>query len=336
MATLFLVHAALVTGALSLAMVPGADEELAVVSLAEESDAGAERHWSVPPIGRFARLWARRYGSEEHLQGPMPSSIQLVLGLFTVAPDAEYREVVRGTWLRQAGVCYWRRAPKEGCSVYVAFVVGRSGVGEPVSHGEGERSVANMSAEEVERTHGEEGMLVLDTPENLNGNKSLVWFDTARRLFPWATHVGKTDMDTYPLLHKLVRRMEAGAPCSRRHGPYEVIGRPHAGFGPRFEHGCQSASCPQFVSWQDERVYVARPGQPWNFLSGEFYVLSMPLVRQVDWTERGPGGSEDLQVTRRVGKAAGSHNFCVVLRRLDSWYHRNRLSNASYANDLAG
>lgn len=285
----------------------------------------------MPPIDVFTDLWMKRYASEKHLEEPMSPRVQLVLGLFTVAQDVEYREIVRKTWLQQTGVCYWQRAPKEGCSVYVAFAIGKSGMGQ-----KRRGAKVAMSPEEVERTHGEPGMLVLDSEENMNINKSPTWFRSAVEMFPWATHVGKTDMDTYPFLHKLVNRIDKGRSCSRHFSQYEVIGRPHKNYGNVSVHACPY-NCAQFTSEQDDVMPFAKPvaklNEPWKYLSGEFYVFSMNLAQKINWDWSG-GGNEDVEVFSHVTADAANLGQCIMLRRLDSWFHRNKMNNETFANDM--
>eukprot|EP00416_Gambierdiscus_australes_P038317 CAMPEP_0171104914 /NCGR_PEP_ID=MMETSP0766_2-20121228/61579_1 /TAXON_ID=439317 /ORGANISM="Gambierdiscus australes, Strain CAWD 149" /LENGTH=341 /DNA_ID=CAMNT_0011565627 /DNA_START=43 /DNA_END=1068 /DNA_ORIENTATION=+ len=279
----------------------------------------------VPPIDVYRRVWTKRYSLERHLQEPLPSSIQMILGVFTVAQDAEYRHVVRQTWMQQAGVCYWKHGPWDNCSVYVAFVIGK--------HGSGSSDV-NVTDEEVERAHKEEGMLVLDVPENMNRGKSLTWFHTARGWFPWATHIAKMDMDTYPFLHKLLKRMDSNRSCVNNNGQYEFIGRPHNTYGRNFTEYCPYEECHgQFLSRQDDAMPVAVLHGPWKFLSGEFYILSFPLVQMLPWTQQ-RGGNEDLFVSGVVNRAAKENGFCVTLRRLDAWLHRNTWVDGAYSNDF--
>uniref|UniRef100_A0A7S1MNW4 Hexosyltransferase n=1 Tax=Alexandrium catenella TaxID=2925 RepID=A0A7S1MNW4_ALECA len=278
----------------------------------EDADSGR-----VPPIDVYGPLWEKRHASEKRLSEPLPSSIRLILGLFTVPQDAEYREVVRRTWLDQTGVCYWQREPREGCQVYVAFVIGKSGAGDGAGG-------VNLTSEQMAEAHREPGMFVLDVEENMNFGKSPAWFGEAQKAFPWATHIGKIDMDTYPFIRKLVFRMAGIGTCLRLRQKYEFIGRPHhPNFAPEFQSACKEVGClKQFRSSQDDRVMIAKPGMPFKFMSGELYILSYPLVGKVDWDNPDNyQGTEDSVVARLVDKAAQNHRFCVVARRLDSWIH---------------
>mmetsp|Transcript_118182 Transcript_118182/g.314476 ORF Transcript_118182/g.314476 Transcript_118182/m.314476 type:complete len:345 (-) Transcript_118182:113-1147(-) len=279
-----------------------------------------------PSIDRFGSLWSARYRLEEHLAEPMDPGTQLILGVFSVRRDYLYREVVRSTWLRQEGVCYWQAHPRPNCSVYVAFVIGKDSA-------DGDEPGDNSS-----QGGGEKGMLTLDIAENMNAGKTELWFRTARDMFPWATHVGKQDMDTYPFLHKLLNRMALTRKCVQSIGEYEWIGRPHSCFLIPFGSSCSNEGMykTQYTSLQDSKYDDVAPiGAKWKFLSGEFYILSRHLVEKVNWMRVTPGRNEDYAVARHVDEAAHEQGFCVVLRRLDSWYHRNSYQDKDYANDLS-
>ena len=77
------------------------------------------------------RCGVGKKNAETHLEDDLPGSIKLVLGLFTIRQDVAYQQVAKETWMSQSGVCLAEDGPKPGCSVYVAFVLGR----EPVPEG---------------------------------------------------------------------------------------------------------------------------------------------------------------------------------------------------------
>jgi len=186
----------------------------------------------------------------------------------------------------------------------------------------------------MSQVHKEKGILVLDTPENMNRGKSFLWFATALELFPWATHVGKMDMDTYPFLHKLVYRMDLDRQCTSQDGPYEFIGRPDNWCGTRhcknFTNHCSPRDCATQFTSDFETVPL---GEGWHYLAGELYILSLPLVRQIAWNPH-TKGNEDIRMSQAVDRAARLNHFCVVLRRPAAWYHRTLVSDAGFANDF--
>jgi len=303
---------ALLRGMLGLRIAPNDTETVDL-----EMAGGGHRH--LPVLRKFTQVWTARHHMETHLEEPLPSSIQLILGVMTVAQESQYRQVVRQTWLRQEGVCYWSRKPQAGCSVYAAFVVGSNGTGNMHT---------NISDEELEASHKEPGMLVLDIVENMDGGKSCLWFSTALETFPWATHIAKIDMDTYPFLHKLLHRMNLYQDCASKDGPYEFMGTLTQGRkGRKFWNPCNLSECAASASDS-----VSLDGR-FTYMQGGFYIMSRPLVERIHWTGSCRGIEDDL-IGRRVDAAAGKQHFCVAIRRPDAWYHRILTRKPGYANNF--
>jgi len=248
-------------------------------------------------VDTFRRSFEGLYEGEggENLTAPLDPSIRLVLGVLTIAQDDEYRQVVRQTWMRRAGVCYWRSTPQENCSVYVAFVLGRTGGG--------------ATDGELARAHREEGAFVLDIPENLMEGKSFDWLRAAREKFPWATHIGKTDMDAYPFISKLVGKLAQGRSCAMQGNPYEFIGLPW----PRnctFPGKCPKARCA--APYAEEL--------PRCFLIGQLYILSLPLVQEMALARL--VGSEDQMVTIAVKNTMRRLSSCAAVWDIEgAWIH---------------
>mmetsp|Transcript_97820 Transcript_97820/g.285494 ORF Transcript_97820/g.285494 Transcript_97820/m.285494 type:complete len:359 (-) Transcript_97820:77-1153(-) len=280
----------------------------------------------VPHFERFKQAWTRRYSMETHLQEPLPKEVQLVLGLLTVAEDGSFRQVVRETWLRQAGVCYWSLEPKANCSVYAAFVIGKTGTGA----GRKLVSDVNLTARDLRRSRKEPGMLVLDTEENMESGKSFVWFSTALEMFPWATHIAKSDMDTYPFLHKLIYRMNRYRDCANQEAPYEYMGKFCAVTRTRysFDNACPLSAC----AGSTLDTTALNIGHGFAFMQGGLYILSRPLVEKMNWNRS--RGFEDAAIGQRVDSAAGQQHFCVVLRRPDAWFHNNARISSHFANQF--
>lgn len=262
---------------------------------------------TLPSPEAFRKMWQKRRRSEQHLQDPLPPSVRLLLGIMSVAQDSAYRTVVRRTWMQRAGVCYWGPLPRQNCSVYVAFVFGKNGTGTG-------KNKVEVSDEELTRSHSEEGALVLDIKENMNEGKSFVWFATALEEFPWATHVAKMDIDTYPYLHKLVRGMDAKSGCAGRSSPYEIFGAPHDNASLPYDGDCL---------WRDCRGYASEPRcMRDTWFGGQLYIMSLPLVKQIDWTPR--KGPEDIEVSDAVQSALQRLNSSADFRQLDAWEHSRR------------
>uniref|UniRef100_A0A7S1MQG0 Hexosyltransferase n=1 Tax=Alexandrium catenella TaxID=2925 RepID=A0A7S1MQG0_ALECA len=158
--------------------------------------------------------------------------------------------------------------------------------------------------------------------ENMNNGKTALWFLTALQRFPWATHFGKLDMDTFPFLHKLVHRMAEGRNDACPLGPYEFIGAPDDRHVGNFSVSCPRESCDRF----------APQLEVWNHMNGGFYALSRPLAEKLSWEETPRGGGEDCATTWLVIHASWRHGFCVVPRALDSWHHGGKASDPDFAN----
>lgn len=174
----------------------------------------------------------------------------------------------------------------------------------------------NISDEEQDSSHEEQGMLVLDTFENMNKGKSFLWFSEALRRFPWATHIAKMDMDTYPFLHKLLHRMSLYRTCASNDGQYEYMGRfakPRGSLN--FANNCSSSECDASASPSDAMPISVGS----TYMQGGLYILSRPLVEKINWTRT--WGIEDKVMGETIDRTAGQHQFCVVIRRPDAWIH---------------
>lgn len=283
----------------------------------------------LPKLDLYDKLWRSMYSLEARLQEPMDPAVQLVLGVMTVAGSMDsHREVIRATWLQQRGVCLWSPEPQANCSVYVAFVMGR----------------AKAECNETVPAYREPGALLLDVEESMNEGKSPMWMAAAARMFPWATHYGKIDMDTYPFLHKLVGRMAQNRSCVNNASEYEWIGRPAVGRMRRlgtFKRACADRPC---LGWfHHPRLDAVRPEQPFRFMQGEMYIMSRPLVQGIEWWPR--AGSEDVEMGKFVANFSRSTGRCVAVRKLDASAHlpsgawwwmmdREGLVDSAFANDL--
>jgi len=306
----------------------------------DESAVGTET--GLPDISEFEQLWTERYHSERRLNEPMPYGVKLVLGVFSQPYQTEYRKVLQRTWLRQKGVCLWRPGPPdETCRVHVAFVFGNSGNGDRVPLG------ADTSEATAVQARTAAGSFVVDVPENMNRGKTFAWFQAASKAFPWATHIGKCDMDTYPFLHKLIGRMHEHACVTGT--PYEFAGRAYVcnggapdtchGYSGYFENSCAPHNCEQaYDSPEEHKILVSRRGQPFVYFGGPFYMMSRKLVEQVvrpgGWWETHKDKSEDHTTAKAVDVTAAELNFCVSTWRPDAWYHKGDEVSSEYANAL--
>jgi len=279
----------------------------------------------LPPRSEFARAWQMRYEAEHRLNESMPSGVQLVLGVFTQPWQTEYRKVLRQTWLNQTGVCLWRAGPPaSNCSVHVAFVYGNRGQGSKVP-ADADLSPSNEAAARVEP-----GSFVLNVEENMNAGKTFAWFQAAAKAFPWATHIAKCDMDAYPFLHKLVKKMSDRACMGPT--PYEYAGAPSFGSNNSFNSTCTPHQC------ENAYAFTFR-GKYFSHMSGALYMLSHKLVEAVVrpggwWEAHKGGGHEDMKTGKVIDIAAAEHGFCVSTWIPDAHYHGGQQVSEVYANSF--
>jgi len=236
----------------------------------------------------------------------------------SVPQEFDYRKVLRSTWMNQRGVCYWsEEGPREGCSVYVAFVMGRHGAG--TDHDGHPYSRVEMSDSELAEAHNESGALILDIEENMNNGKTFAWFDAAREKFPWATHIGKMDLDTYPHLHRLVPSIDDRT-CKVSSEPYEYFGRPTCAFllCNKFRSFGPLCSRPEACTF---KVDFPLAHGSFEFMSGAFYALSMPLVERIPWKNVSRKGIEDHMMAKAIYDTAKNQSFCVAARMMTDWWH---------------
>jgi len=272
----------------------------------------------LPSVAEYRRIWTARLESDRRRSEPMPESIKMVMGVFTIPQERDYRQVVRETWLDQAGVCSLEGGPSKDCSVYAAFVMCSEGWGVTRT----DKGSTDMPApegfapEDMEAAHREPGAFVLKgTMENMNGPKTMRWFQAVLLKFGWATHIAKMDMDTFPFMHKLVNRMAGGPSCGGgAAGPYEYVGWPtHCGHCGTFE----GAYCPPSTGDQ----FAVGPEREWDHMGGQLYALTRPLAALIPWPAIPHNAGEDRQVAMAIGNATIKHGICVTPRALDSWYH---------------
>lgn len=257
---------------------------------AEGSDDGSsnifKRCRKVPNIREFRQLWHGFFAREGGVNGVAVHKrrrVSLVLSVFSILEDREFRDVIRETWMSHPGVCLASDGPKPGCSIYVQFAIGQS---PAVNHTKLEREV-----------------FLLDIEENMDKGKTFKYFQTASRLYPWATHIGKMDMDVYPhlgnLLAGIVRGVAKTPPqCSH------YIGRCCNG-----HHEAGDDPTPH-----DFRYAVAHTCC--EFLQGGLYVLSRGLAEKIShdgmyWHQH-PYGFEDRLTSKAIQDHLNRTDDCVV------------------------
>mmetsp|Transcript_143361 Transcript_143361/g.348148 ORF Transcript_143361/g.348148 Transcript_143361/m.348148 type:complete len:328 (-) Transcript_143361:81-1064(-) len=281
----------------------------------------------LPNISAFERDWKRAYYSERKKTEPMsdgPDGLKLVLGVFTEANQTEYRKVVRRTWLQQQGVCLYRPGPLDpSCTVYVAFVVGNR-IKTPPG--------ANTSSATQLKARVPPGSFGVDVEENTNEGKAFAWFQAASREFPWATHIAKCDIDTYPFLHKLLARMSSRRCVKNDH---EFAGQ-YTGL---FNNSCAPRACETNYDAPEQRMqFISRPSEPFVHVGGQFYLMSRRLAQKVarpgSFWEAHRNWPEGHAISRAIDATATEHKFCVFPWLPDSWYHHGEEVGSDFANDF--
>lgn len=245
--------------------------------------------------------WRRMAAADERANTSFEEGA-LIMGVFSVASATMHQQVIRDTWMNQRGVCslMGENVPRAGCTVYVAFVLGRAkssnSSGTPLGDG-----------------------LYLDIEENMNLGKTMAFFREAARKFPWATHIGKMDMDAFPHLHKVVTNLYGSEkPCSAK---YEYWG---VKFGTRscrkkpwgrsFIDNCPDDSCVKRLPCADQ-------------MDGGMYGLSRDLALEATvpwgvWARDQGGRAEDGTAGRRLHEWSHNNRKCVSMWMMaDSYFH---------------
>lgn len=276
---------------------------------AECSDGSAR---SLPAFKLFERYWHRFKKAEESgansqqalsSQNEGAAPIRMVVGVFTTSSkkDKPYREVIRKSWWRQPGVCVLdSAAPTADCSVYVTFVVGNNG-----------------------EDTGEENVIILPIPENMNHGKTRVWFHHASRSYTWATHIAKMDMDTYPHLPYMLywtREQQSKFSCSNVFGGRQFTCR---------ADWCAPAHC-GYCPGSDFMKFAVNDTRCWSYMQGGFYFLSRALAEgaSVDggfWDKESQRcHAEDAVTGHAVHEFASQQKMCVHIVNLsttDAFWH---------------
>jgi len=144
-------------------------------------------------LEEMSRIWHGKMKLDEehpHFGQRLRDDLKIVLGILSLGPQSEAREITRQTWMRQPGVCLAVHGPQPDCSIYVVFVVGNKTLGKLQNHSDSRR---------------EDVMLVDDDIPSVVKNRQ--WLQTAVEKYPWATHVGKIDQDTFPHLRQMLPRV---------------------------------------------------------------------------------------------------------------------------------
>ena len=314
--------------ALSLRSSAGQSPETERISIAKYLDAWehSSRFQGIPPTeSEFSAIW-NWYDTDCHdnIKPSLPEGALLV-GVFSTENDFKYQKVIKKTWMNHPGVCPVGGGQKPGCTVYVAFVVGNSGVQcsaqDTVDLNDGVLMESNDTY-----------VLKLCIHENMNKGKTLTWFYHASRKYPWATHIAKADMDLFPWMAKLTTVLYKLTAFPN----YEYLGA--AGMhGSSTRPDCRNngnltpsnLTCPYYAGFDIQRY----SGQ---WMTGGFYGFSRNLALAVtekrgywstlDYRKRKVG--EDILTGEVVHQWSLTSEQCVYVRLLDrvGLHHRGAWS----------
>lgn len=265
--------------------------------------------------GAFERLWREK----SLLEPPrdFPPKVQLVLGVFAyqnLKDGDTVRGVIRDSWMQQPGVCWVQLGQKSNCTVYTAFVLGS-------------RLPAESMVEEV----------VLNIQENMNFGKTYQFFHYAASHYPWATHIGKMDLDTFPFLHRLTwslyRHMDSG--CEHFVGAamdFTRCGKNRAWCPPK---ECGSPVGGNFLEFNT----TIDQTKCWSYMQGGLYLMSMPLATNVSaahsawkWHQV---GFEDLVTGKMVTYYGRKHSLCIRSWNPLAWDHVNDKEKADPSHSVS-
>lgn len=236
---------------------------------------------------------------------PGTGDLKMIIGVWTRPYMKMYREVVRQTWMTQSNVCPLRDGPQEDCSIYTTFVMGTSG--------DGVTPLSGMPLAYFEDARSEQDMMLLHTVEKMKHAKMLEYFYKAAKENPWATHVAKVDMQTYPLIPKLITRMYEQRAC---HYKYELIGEPMR-CNRTADNDCDM---PEFWNKACRISDCIMTGRPFDYIAGPFVAMSRQLAFESMHPERslfakrvnlGIVEPEDRALARSLFDFAWDHDECV-------------------------
>lgn len=282
----------------------------AVGAYVHESNHGGSS--KIPPPNIFAKLWERNLQKEEGASD-FPSDVKLAVGIFLTEKYTRHDEVtkvIKRTWMSQKGVCLLKDGQKPGCGVYVAFILGRS---SSSSHDQDE--------------------LVLNVTENMNKGKTFDFFRHVAKAYPWATHIGKMDLDTFPYLHRLTESLHdhlASGKC-QNHYVGDPMNYTKCGYWP----WCPPKNCSVPI---DEDFLKFKHGMKncWSYMQGGMYVLSTAMVRDLTkpgsmWSQQRKG-FEDLRTGKAVGWFAKYYHKCVATWNPLAWDHLGTAYDRTFPN----
>lgn len=177
-------------------------------------------HGIFPKSYAFARAFQQMEAEVQkpvRVKEPVPP-VHLLVVTITMSHEMAYREVHRRTWMSRPGVCRLNASalePPAGCRLYATFAVGSVG-------GDG---IMDAEVDEEARRHGDVVRVNATDPQPLYvpvEGRQFVPLDTKarqkekdsavllffRRHWPWATFVGKMDLDNHPRIDNILADLQ--------------------------------------------------------------------------------------------------------------------------------
>jgi len=260
-----------------------------------------ELYGDLPALQDFKKDFIRRRNVE--LFDDVSSRIRtypdfrMVMGVWTRPYMKMYREVVRQTWMSQDQVCPLKDGPQDGCSIFTTFVMGTSG--------DGVTPLSGMPLLYFDDARSEGDMMLLKTPETRRHAKALEFFYRSALENPWATHIAKLDMQTYPLVPKLLNRMWEEKFC---HHKYQMLGEPMK-CNRTADNDCDM---PDFQSKQCRIADCRQMERPFDYIAGPFISLSRSLALE----SMHPSNS---LLAKRVGLGVVEAEDRAIARNILDW-----------------
>mmetsp|Transcript_79658 Transcript_79658/g.141039 ORF Transcript_79658/g.141039 Transcript_79658/m.141039 type:complete len:385 (-) Transcript_79658:13-1167(-) len=269
-------------------------------------DVGGQRQSHLPDnLDTMEKDWQRFWIQDQArptFEASPPTSFKAVFGIFA-AFDLPLRafNAHRQTWMHHRSVCKFKEFKRAHCHVFPAFVVGdlsaaREGV--PVYQGKVPEMHASDSDNDLIVLQGE--------PENENHGKTYAWFRHAVSEFPWATHIAKLDVDTYPFLGDVFSRLQKHLLPNLCRFHY---------FGNTWGKECLTHAAFTFHQ-NNEWGNDCQPDARFLFHGGPFYMLSLSLASMLTegthWWMEHREGYEDIEVGRAVHLLRRTHKVDCV------------------------
>jgi len=184
----------------------------------------------------------------------------------------------------------------------------------------------------------EDDVFLVNCTENMNRGKTYRFFQTMVQKFPWATHVGKMDTDTFPYLHRLTASLSVHANGNECKNQY--VGSPMDFETCGSWEWCPPAECGPPVGGDLLKFNAqSNAGQNcWSYMQGGMYVISAPLLREVTgpntlWS-MWQAGFEDMKVGRILMIHGRKTGQCIATWNPNAWDHLGEVHLKSEAHPI--